>query len=71
MQSNKSKKGNNILKKYKKVFEALEKYDKTGKLPFQRERIDLTLSVETIRKLRELKKTTGKPISRIVEEKFN
>ncbi|MEX0920622.1 MAG: hypothetical protein WDZ69_03535 [Candidatus Pacearchaeota archaeon] len=71
MQSNRSKKGNNILKKYKEVFEALEKYDKTGKLPFQRERIDLTLSVETIRKLRELKKTTGKPISRIVEEKFN
>ncbi len=67
MPSNKSKK---ILKEYKDVFDALENYDKTGELPFQRKRIDLTLSVETIRKLRKLKEKTGKPISRIVEEKF-
>jgi len=67
MQSNKSKK---ILEKYKQVFEALENYDKTGELPFQRKRIDITLSVETIRKLKELKQKTGKPISRIIEEKI-
>ncbi len=66
MQSNKDV----ILKKYKEVFEALEYFDKTGKLPFQRERIDLTLSAETIDKLKELKKKTGKPISRIIEEKI-
>lgn len=60
-----------ILEKYKDVFEALESYDKTGELPFQRKRIDLTLSVKTLRKLRKLKEKTGKPISRIVEEKFN
>lgn len=67
MQSNKS---NKILKKYKYVFDALENYDKTGKLPFQRKRIDVTLSVDTIDKLNKLKEKTGKPISRIIEEKI-
>jgi len=59
-----------ILKKYKEVFETLENYDKTQELPFQRKRIDITLSVETINKLRKLKEKTGKPISQIIEEKF-
>ena len=36
---------NKILREYKDVFEALEKYDKTQELPFQRKRIDITLSV--------------------------
>ena len=67
MQSNEIKK---ILKEYKDVFEALENYDKTRELPFQRKRIDITLSVETINKLRKLKEKTGKPISQIIEEKF-
>jgi len=67
MQLNEVKK---ILKKYKDVFEALENYDKTQELPFQRKRIDITLSVETINKLRKLKEKTGKPISQIIEEKF-
>ncbi|MEK6847609.1 MAG: hypothetical protein AABX50_00605 [Nanoarchaeota archaeon] len=67
MQFNKSKK---ILKKYKEVFENLENYDKTGELPFQRRRRDITLSVETLRKLKELKEKTGKPISRLIEEKL-
>ena len=58
------------MKKYKKEFEALENYDKTRELPFHRKRIDLTLSVETINKLRKLRKETGKPISHLVEEKF-
>jgi len=57
-----------ILRKYKKVFDTLENYDKTGELPFQRKRIDVTLSVETINKLKEMKEKTGKPISRIIEE---
>jgi hypothetical protein len=60
-----------ILKKHKDVFEALENYDKTGELPFQRKRIDITLSVETINKLKKIKEKTNKPISRIIEEKFN
>ena len=61
---------NRILKKNKKAFEMLENYDKTRELPFQRKRIDVTLSVETINKLKKLKKKTGKPISRIIEERI-
>lgn len=68
MPSNKAKK---ILKKYKDVFDALENYDKTRELPFQRKRIDITLSVDTINKLKKIKQKTGKPISQIIEEKIN
>lgn len=60
-----------ILKKYRKVFEDLENYDKTRELPFQRKRIDVTLSVETINKLKRIKEETGEPISRIIEKKIN
>lgn len=67
MQSDKIKK---ILKEYKDVFDTLENYDKTRELPFQRKRIDITLSVETINKLKEISLKTGKPISRIIEEKI-
>jgi len=65
MQSDRIKR---ILEKYKDVFEALENYDKTRELPFQRKRIDITLSVRTINKLEALKERTGKPISQIIEE---
>jgi hypothetical protein len=65
MQSDRIKK---ILEKYKYVFETLENYDKTRELPFQRKRIDITLSVRTINKLKALKEKTGKPISQIIEE---
>lgn len=65
MQSDKSKK---ILKEYKDIFETLENYDKTKELPFQRKRIYLTFSVETLKKLEALKEKTNKPISRIIEE---
>ena len=64
---NKTKK---ILKKYKEVFEMLENYDKTHELPFQRKRIDVTLSIETINKLKRIRNKTGKPISRIIEERI-
>lgn len=57
-----------ILKKNRKAFEMLEEYDKTRELPFQRKRIDITLSVEAINKLRKIKEKTGKPISQIIEE---
>jgi len=68
MQSSKIKK---ILRKHKDVFDALENYDKTGELSFQRKRIDITLSVNTINKLKALRQKTGKPISQIIEEKIN
>jgi hypothetical protein len=67
MQSDKIKK---ILKEYKDVFDTLENYDKTRELPFQRKRIDITLSVGTINKLKEMSIKTGKPVSRIIEEKI-
>jgi len=59
-----------IKKKYKDVFETLENYDKTQELPFQRKRIDVTLSVATINKLKLLSKKTNKPISHIIEERI-
>jgi len=62
---------NKILKKYKYVFDTLENYDKIRELPFQRKRLDITLSVRAINNLRELSKKTGKPISHLIEEKFN
>ena len=64
MQSNK------IITKYKEMFDALEEYDRTRELPFQRKRIDVTLAISTINKLRELSKKTGEPISRIIEKKI-
>ena len=59
-----------ILEKYKDVFDALEEYDRTRELPFQRKRIYLTLSVRTLNKLKKLRTDKKKPISRIIEEKF-
>ena len=59
-----------ILRENKEAFEMLENYDKTRELPFQRRRIDITLSVEAINKLKEMRAKTGKPISQIIEEKI-
>jgi len=59
---------NKILKENKKTFEMLENYDKTRELPFQRKRIDITLSIETLNKLKKVKEKTGKPISQIIDK---
>lgn len=67
MQLNKIKK---ILKENKDVFDTLENYDRTRELPFQRKRIDITLSVRAINKLKKIKEKTGKPISQIIEERI-
>jgi len=56
------------IEKNKEIFEALERYDETREMPFQRKRIDVTLSLRAINKLKLLKEKTGKPISRIIEE---
>jgi hypothetical protein len=58
------------MRKYGEIFEALERYDKTRELPFQRKRIDVTLSINVIEKLKKLREKTGKPISRIIEEQI-
>ena len=59
-----------ILKKYRKAFEILENYDKTRELPFKRKRIDITLSADTINRLRKMSEKTGKPVSQIIEERI-
>ena len=59
-----------IRNKYKHIFLALEDYDKTRMLPFYKKRIDITLSVKTINKLRALKEKTGKSISQLIEERI-
>jgi hypothetical protein len=64
-----TKKIKHILKKYKELFDILEKYDRTRELPSHRKRIDITLSNRTINRLRELKEKTGKSISEIIEER--
>jgi phosphoribosyl-ATP pyrophosphohydrolase len=60
-----------IVEENREVFEALENYDKTRELPSQRKRIDVTLSISTINKLRKLSEKTHKPVSRIIEERIN
>lgn len=57
-----------ILRKHKDVFDTLEEYDKTREWPIGRKRIDITLNKRTIKKLKQEKERTGKPISRIIEE---
>ena len=60
---------NKILRENADLFDALARYDETMELSFQRKRINLTLSVGTINKLKALRKKTGKPISRLIEER--
>ncbi len=62
---------NKILKENKEWFDMLAEYDETMELPFQRKKIYLTLSVALINRLKKIKEKTGKPISRVIEEKFS
>ena len=57
-----------ILRENRELFEALEEYDKTHELPIGRVRIDITLDKRVIKKLREIKRKSGKPISWIIED---
>ena len=57
-----------ILRKYKDVFDSLEYYDRTHQKLWGRARIDVTLHRKVIKKLKDLKEKTGKPVSRIIEE---
>ena len=59
---------NRIMKKYSDVFDILAYYDKTHEKLWGRGRVDITLNRKIIKKLRDLKKKTGKPISRIIED---
>jgi hypothetical protein len=62
------KKIKKIFDKYKNSFEEMEHYDRTREILWKRSRIDLTLNQRTIKRLREMRAKTGKPISHIVEE---
>jgi len=62
------KKINRILKKYKEMFDILVKYDETREWPIGRERLDITLDRRVIKKLKELRAKSGKPISHIIED---
>ena len=63
-----NKKIKEIFKKYKISFQEMEHYDRTREILWARKRIDLTLNHRIIKKLRDIKTNTGKPISRIIEE---
>lgn len=65
-----NKKIKKIIDENREVFDMLEIYDQTRELPFQRKRIDITLSVKAINKLKELSRKTKKPISKIIEERI-
>ncbi|HIJ13596.1 TPA: ribbon-helix-helix domain-containing protein [Candidatus Woesearchaeota archaeon] len=57
-----------IFKKYKEVFEEMEHYDQTLEKLWKKKRIDVTLTLRLIKKLKQLGKQTGKPVSHILEE---
>ena len=56
-----------ILKDYKREFDILLRYDETREWPLGRQRIDITLDKRIIKKLKEMREKTGKPISQIIE----
>lgn len=57
-----------IKAQYSEVFEILLKYDETREWPIGRARMDITLDKRIIKKLKDIKEKTGKPISQIIEE---
>lgn len=57
-----------LVKKYQNDFYELEHYDRTREKLWGRSRIDVTLQQRIIRKLRDLSKKKGKPISHVIEE---
>lgn len=60
-----------ILKENKEYFDAFEHYDKTKEWLIGRKRLDITLDRRLIKKLKEIKNKTGKPVSQIIEECIN
>lgn len=59
---------NKILKEYSDVFDILLRYDETREWPIGRARIDITLDKRIIKKLKDERERTGKPVSQIIEE---
>jgi hypothetical protein len=57
-----------IFNKYKQAFIEMEHYDQTREILWARRRIDITLQERVIKRLKEISKQTGKPVSHIIEE---
>ena len=62
------KKIKEIFEKHKQHFIEMEHYDRTREKLWARKRIDITLKQRLIKRLKELSKKTGKPVSRIIED---
>lgn len=56
------------MKENEEAFGMLEHYDKTREKLWKRKRIYITLKAGLLKKLKEMREKTGKPISRIIEE---
>lgn len=70
MQSNELKHALKAIKKHPEVFEALAEYDKTRKLPktVYRERINLTIDANMLRRFKKYAKEHNLDMSRVVEK---
>ncbi len=60
-----------VSKEEKKIVEKFQFYDKYGRFPEDRVRIDITLPIWLVNKLRVERIRTKKPVSVIVEESLS
>jgi len=65
-----NKKIKRIYEKNKKHFFEMEHYDKTREKLWEKRRIDIALTYRLIKRLKEISKKTGSPVSHIIEEKI-
>ncbi|MBL7206877.1 MAG: hypothetical protein ISS36_04725 [Candidatus Aenigmarchaeota archaeon] len=57
-----------IMEKYKEYLQMFEEFDRTGKFPLERVRIDLTLQRRNIDKLKKISKKENKKMSHLIDE---
>lgn len=62
------KKIKEIFEKHKQSFTEMEHYDRTKEKLWGRKRIYITLNQRVLNNFKEIRRRTGKPISRIIEE---
>ncbi len=72
MESDNVKKAKEIVRKYPEVFQALEEYDRTGKLPkiYKRERLNITIDETVLRSFKRYCKEKSLNMSRVLEKKM-
>ena len=63
------KQAKKVIKEHPQVFEALEEYDRTRKMPrtVYRERINLTINGDLLKKFRKHAREKGLNMSRVIE----